>query len=181
MIPAPFIDKLTAILAWLAERLAEIRERNALRAQAALEQAAREQAALDQAEDDRAERHQAGCDQDPAMAALPAADPAPAAPDAQGGSRGLLPAARLPHLPAILVPAILVPGARADAAAAAGDTGTQSMHVSVANIIALFRLPLDAAGFRSGAAARGGGCWMGRKFGAEPVRPTHAHIVTISN
>ncbi|MBW4093607.1 MAG: hypothetical protein HIU82_21280, partial [Proteobacteria bacterium] len=56
MIPAPFIDKLTAILAWLAERLAEIRERNALRAQAELEQAELEQAELEQAALEQAER-----------------------------------------------------------------------------------------------------------------------------
>ncbi len=49
MIPPTFIDKLTAILAWLAARLAEIRERNALRDQAALDQAGDDQTDIDQA------------------------------------------------------------------------------------------------------------------------------------
>ncbi len=63
MIPASFIDKLTALLAWLAERLAEIRERNALRAQAECEQAEREQAERERAERERAGPHQTGTHQ----------------------------------------------------------------------------------------------------------------------
>ncbi len=112
MIPALLLDRFTAFLVWLAERIAEIRERNALR----------EQAALDQARDD-----QARCDRDAAMAALLAADPAPADPapaglDARGGSRGLLSAARRRHRPVILVP------------------GARSKHVSLTDLIALSRL-----------------------------------------
>ncbi|MBW4090447.1 MAG: hypothetical protein HIU82_04960 [Proteobacteria bacterium] len=131
MIPAPLIDRLTAFLVWLAERIAEIRERNALRDQAALEQAALEQAAHEQAGDD-----QAGRDRDPAMAALSAADPAPAAPDARGGSRRLLPTARLRQ-----PPVTLVPDGRADAAtAAAGYAGARTQHVSMPDITALWCL-----------------------------------------
>ncbi|MBW4093370.1 MAG: hypothetical protein HIU82_20055 [Proteobacteria bacterium] len=142
MIPASFIDRLTAILVWLAERLAEIRERNALRAQAELEQAEREQAeleqaALEQAEFEHAAREQAereeskcepaGDAHDPALAATLAADAAPAGPDVRDGSRGRLPVARLRPSPAILPP-----DGRADAATAVVDNaGARMPHVSL--------------------------------------------------
>ncbi|MBW4092111.1 MAG: hypothetical protein HIU82_13535 [Proteobacteria bacterium] len=108
MIPAPFIEKLTAILAWLAERLAEIRERNALR----------DQAALDQAGDNQAEDHQAGdgpaaldptrADALPPDCALsprdsgpaPAPESCPQSPLASGPDSD-----SFPHPPAALVPA----------------------------------------------------------------------------
>ncbi len=127
MIPATFIDRFTAFLVWLAERLAEFRERNALRAQAELEQAARDQAKCEQA----------GEALDPALAAplaAPlAADTAPAGPDARDGSRGWLPAPQLRPSPAILVP-----DGRADAAmAAAGHAGARMPRVSPSNIAAL--------------------------------------------
>ncbi|MBW4093634.1 MAG: hypothetical protein HIU82_21435 [Proteobacteria bacterium] len=123
MIPAPFIDKLTAFLAWLAERLAEIRERNALRALAELEQAGLQQAKCEPA----------GDAQDPALAAPLAADAAPAGPDARDGSRGRLPATR--SRPS---PTILVPDGCADAAlAAAGHAGARMPRVSLPDIAAL--------------------------------------------
>jgi len=112
MIPAPRLDRLISLLAWLAERIAAIREQAAL-------------------------RDQAGDDQDPAMAALLTAAPAPAGLDARGGARGLLPASRLRHRPVILVP-----GACANAPqAAAGYAGARSKHVSMTDIIALSCLP----------------------------------------
>ncbi|MBW4089738.1 MAG: hypothetical protein HIU82_01300 [Proteobacteria bacterium] len=126
MIPAPFIDRFTAFLVWLAERIAEIRERNALRAQAELEQAQ-----LEQARDDQDAATAAVLAVDPAST-----DPAPAGPDARDGSRGLLSAARRRHRPVILVP-----GPHADAArAAACYAGARSKHVSLTDIIALARL-----------------------------------------
>jgi hypothetical protein len=151
MIPAPFIDKFTAFLVWLAERIAEIRERNASRAQAELEQAAREQAALERAALERTGREQAGreqaeCEQvvdaqDPALAAQLAidtapADAGPAEPDVRDGAHGRLPAAQLRPSPAILVPA-----AHADAAmAAVGRAGAQSPHASPPDIAAVHGL-----------------------------------------
>jgi hypothetical protein len=132
MIPAPFIDRFTAFLVWLAERIAEIRERNALRVEAEFEQAGHEQANHDQAKCE-----QAGDTQDPALAAPLAAD-APAGPDVRDGSRGRLPAARSQPSPAILVP-----DGRADAAMAAAGQGGALMpqvslpHVSLSDIAAL--------------------------------------------
>jgi hypothetical protein len=126
MIPAPFIDKFTAFLVWLAERIDEIRERNALRAQAALEQAE-----LEQARDDQDAATAAVLGADPAPA-----DPAPAGPDARGGSREPLSAVRRRHRPVILVP-----GPHAGAArAAACYAGVRSKHVSLPDVIVLARL-----------------------------------------
>jgi hypothetical protein len=135
MIPPVFIDKFTAFLVWLAERIAEIRERNALRAQAELEQAKLEQVGREQARLEQAEREQAKCEpagdaHDPVLAAPLAADAVPAGPDARDGSRGRLPAARLRPSPAILVP-----DGRADAAtAAAGHAGARMPHVSLPRV-----------------------------------------------
>jgi hypothetical protein len=192
MIPAPFIDKFTAFLAWLAERLAEIRERNALRDQAALDQAVLEQAAREQAilreqaahdraalrepaRDDQAER-----DQDPAMGALPAADPALAGPDAPDGPQGLLPGARL-RCP----PAILVPYGRTNAATvAAGSPGARSKHISMTDIPALWCLARPRwAEHAAGSARLRETAPVGWDANSrlEPVRSTHARIVTISN
>jgi hypothetical protein len=111
MIPPVFIDKFTAFLVWLAERIAEIRERNALRAQAALEQA---------------EREQAGDAQDPALVAPLVADAAPAGLDARDGSRRRLPTARLRPAPAIAVP----DGRAVAAMALAGNAAARMPQVS---------------------------------------------------
>jgi hypothetical protein len=142
MIPATFIDSLTALLAWLAERLAEIRERNALRKQAELEQAALEHAARGQADREEARCEPAGDAHDPALAATLAATlaaaAAPAGPDAPDGSRGRLPVARLRPSPVILAP-----GGRADAAMAMVDNAGAPMpqvslpYVFLADIAAL--------------------------------------------
>ncbi len=129
MIPAPFIDKLTAILAWLAERLAEIRERNALRAQAALDQAALDQAALDQAALDQAADDQAALDPTRAGALLAVCPLSPpgSAPSSAPESRPQSPlssrpdrdsfplpsAALSPVTPAPLAAAIMAPAAAA--------------------------------------------------------------------
>jgi hypothetical protein len=116
MIPAPFIDKFAAFLVWLAERIAEIRERNALRALAALDQAGDDQPQTDQPQTDQAGLDPtrggallADCTLSPRGSALSSApescppNPLPSGPDSES----------FPHLPAALAPAAPAPAAAA--------------------------------------------------------------------
>ncbi len=111
------------------------------------------------------------------MGALPTADPAPAGP---GGPQGPLPGARL-RCP----PAILVPDGRADAAAVAvGSPGARAKHVSITDIPALRCLARPRWAEHAARPARlreTAPVGWDANSRLEPVRSTHALIVTISN
>jgi hypothetical protein len=171
MIPAPFIDKFAAFLAWLAERIAEIRERNALRDQAALDRAAD-----DLTETDPTETDQALLDPTPAGAPPPgcALSPPGSAPSSalESCPQSPLPSRpdsdSVPHLPAALSPAAPTPSAApivAPATAAASpprhpDRADGSVAAPPAGTALLAADPRPAPILRP----------LGRRFGVDRAR-----------
>ncbi len=172
MIPAPFIEKLTAILAWLAERLAEMRERNALRAQAALDQAA-----LDQAEDDQAalDPTRAGA----LLAVCPRSPPGSAPSSTPESPQSPLPSRldrdSFPPSPPALSPATPAPAAAAIVApaAAAVPATHHRPHAegSAAGSIAAPSCDGRPAGRRPPAVANPAPVWPDARGGSRTLRP----------
>ncbi len=118
MIPAPLLDRFIAFVAWLAERIAEIRERNALRDQAALDQAGDVQAETDQASLDLtlAGALLADGPLSPPGSALSSAPQSPQSPLPSQSDRDSLPQsppALSPATPALSTAAIAAPAAAA--------------------------------------------------------------------